>query len=76
MLLNPLQGNLPRVELGVRLTTSDCRRLELDVADRKVEMHFLRHRRVALLRDHEFQTGHGSTYRSVCNFFEALTQAW
>eukprot|EP00959_Pyramimonas_sp_CCMP1952_P368585 7720736-Pyramimonas_sp.AAC.1 len=37
MLLNLLQGNLPRVELGVRMATSDCHRSESDVADSKEE---------------------------------------
>eukprot|EP00959_Pyramimonas_sp_CCMP1952_P352751 7390543-Pyramimonas_sp.AAC.1 len=40
MLLSLLQGNLPRVELVVLMTTSDYHRLEPDVADNKVEKHF------------------------------------
>eukprot|EP00959_Pyramimonas_sp_CCMP1952_P143528 3004679-Pyramimonas_sp.AAC.2 len=63
MLLNLLQGNLPRVELGARMATSDCHRSESDVADSKEEIHLHRHQQVTLLHDHDFQTGQGSAYK-------------
>ncbi len=59
MLLNLLQGTLPRAELGVRMSTSGRNKSESDVAGSKEEIHLHRHQRVTLLHDQ------GSTYKSV-----------
>eukprot|EP00959_Pyramimonas_sp_CCMP1952_P277122 5793197-Pyramimonas_sp.AAC.1 len=75
MLLSLLQGNLPRAGPVVRMAISDYHRLEPDVVDNKVEKHFHHYQRGTLLRDRDYQTGHGSMCKSVCNIYEALTPA-
>ncbi len=58
------------------MATSDYHRLESDVVDSKVEKRLHHHQQGTLPHDRDYQTGHGSTCKSVCKFYETLTQPW
>eukprot|EP00959_Pyramimonas_sp_CCMP1952_P057349 1197046-Pyramimonas_sp.AAC.1 len=75
MLLSRLQGNLPRVELVVWMAISDCHRLESDVVNNEVDKHLHHHQRGPRLREHDYQTGRGSMYKSVYTTCEAWAPA-